>query len=171
MLETIRLRFEPISPKHLEDAADMFCTNNRVMASTLKGSVFTRSEFDSLLHTDFINEQEPVFGFWCVILKESNRFIGVSGIHKINYQDKEYCEFGFILNDRHWGQGFATEIGHHWISYAAETLQLDNIIATVSPHNLASRRVLEKLDMKYMDQVTSVDRGERIILGKNLFKH
>jgi len=168
MLETKRLKFEPLHSRYIKELKELFCGNSLVMKSTLKGRVFTKLEFQELIEKNFINLKNDKFGFRCLISKPENKLIGVSGLHKLKYQNKEYCEFGFILNHNYWGNGLATEIGDFWFDYAKNNMGLTELIATVSPTNMASRKVLEKLKMEYLGEFESTERGHRLVLIKRL---
>lgn len=138
------------------------------MQNTLKGRVLTANELQKIVEDDFITTTDETVGFWCLTSKEDNAFIGVSGLLKCNYLGKESYEFGFILDDNFWGKGIATEIGKFWIDYAKNELNLTEILATASPENHASRRVLEKLDLQMVRQFTSKERGARLLFSKKL---
>lgn len=168
MLETERVRFEPFNSKYLKDLETLFCENEVVMKSTLKGRVFTKKEFEELIAQQFMNSEEDCFGFRCVLSKSGNKIIGVSGLHEIEYLGKTYYEFGFILNENSWGKGLATEIGNFWIHYAKKEMGLTELVATVSPVNMASRKVLEKLKMEPFGEYISKERGERLVLKRIL---
>lgn len=165
-LKTERIRFEPLKPKYIAELQKLFCNNDLVMKTTLKGRVFDKEEFETLIETGFINEAKDNYGFWCLLSKHDNEVIGVSGLHKLPYLDKESVEFGFILNQNYWGKGLATEIGNFWFKYAEQVMLLPELIATVSPTNSASRRVLEKLEMEYYEEFKSAERGNRLIYKK-----
>jgi len=168
MLETERIRFEPLHTKYLEYLETLFCENTLVMKSTLKGRVFTKKEFEELIKKDFIKSEADKFGFWCLISIVDGKPIGVSGLHKFNYLDKENYEFGFILNENYWGKGLATEIGQFWLEYAKNEMGLTELLATVNPKNVASRKVLEKLKMEYVGELKSRERGDRLVLRKKI---
>lgn len=168
MLETKRLRFKRLKPSYKDDLEKLFCKNQLVMSTTLKGRVFTKEEFEELLKNDFINSDKDKVGFWCLTTKNADVVIGISGLLRCNYLEKESYEFGFILNENYWGKGLATEIGNFWFDYAKKEMDLIELIATVSPENIASRKVLEKLNMEYVDKFETKERGKRLILRKVL---
>ncbi|WP_028568862.1 GNAT family N-acetyltransferase [Salinispora tropica] len=58
-------------------------------------------------------------------------------------------EFGYVLARSAWGQGYATEAAATVLTYAFEQAGLHRVAATCDPANVASRRVLEKIGMKY----------------------
>lgn len=168
MLQSQRIQFTPLSAIYKKPLEDLFCKNPLVMQNTLKGRVLTANELQKIIDEDFITATNETVGFWCLINKEDSAFIGISGLLKCNYLGKESYEFGFILNDNFWGKGIATEIGKFWINYAKNKLKLDEILATASPENHASRRVLEKLDLQMVRQFTSKERGARLLFSKKL---
>jgi len=47
------------------------------------------------------------------------------------------------------GKGYATEAAKAALRHGFETLKLDRIIALAKPENVASRRVIEKIGMRY----------------------
>ncbi|MCL5247481.1 GNAT family N-acetyltransferase [Cellulophaga sp. 20_2_10] len=168
MLQSQRIQFKPLSTTYKKPLEDLFCKNPLVMQNTLKGRVLTANELQKIVEDDFITTIDETVGFWCLTNKEDNAFIGVSGLLKCNYLGKESYEFGFILDDNFWGKGIATEIGEFWIDYAKNQLKLDEILATASPENHASRRVLEKLNLQMVRQFTSKERGARLLFSKKL---
>ena len=168
MLQTERIRFELLQPKYVEDLEILFCENNTVMQSTFKGRVFTKKEFETLIQKEFIQSKEDTFGFRCLISLSDNKLNGVSGLHEFHYLEKKYYEFGFILTEDYWGKGLATEIGNFWFKYAEEELSLTELIATVSPKNIASKKVLKKLQMKPLGKFHFKERGARLIFIKRI---
>lgn len=163
MLETERLRFRIFDSKYETELEELFCSNDLVMKTTLKGRVFTREEFKKVLKEDFIRSENDKTGFWCLTSKSEDKLIGISGLLKRNDLNEIYYEFGFILKENYWGKGLATEIGAFWIKYGKEKLHLAKLVATVSPENIASKKVLEKLNMKCVDRFMSRERGERLL--------
>lgn len=166
MLETERLLFKPYSKSYFSDVERLFCKNERVMKSTLKGSVFTPEELNELIKNEFITSEEEHEGFLCLFLKDTHQFVGVSGLLSCHYLEEENYEFGFILYEKYWGKGLATEIGHFWIKFAKENLRCKQIVATVSPTNSASRKVMEKLSMELITQIQTKERGERLVFKR-----
>ena len=93
-------------------------------------------------------------GRWAVILKESNEFIGWSGIKLIkepinNHQD--FYEIGYRFIQKHWGKGYATEAGLAFVDFAFNEMKVLNLYAYADAGNKGSRNVLEKLGMHYVN--------------------
>ena len=59
-------------------------------------------------------------------------------------------EVDFVLARNYWGIGYATEAAKATLVYGFKTLKLDMIIALAKPENIASRRVIEKIGMRYI---------------------
>ena len=47
------------------------------------------------------------------------------------------------------GQGYATEVAAAWLRYGFEEANLARVVAVADPENAGSRRVMEKLGMRY----------------------
>jgi RimJ/RimL family protein N-acetyltransferase len=56
-----------------------------------------------------------------------------------------------LLDRPFWGKGYATEAALASVRFGFEQFHLDHLIALVHPENLASRRVIEKCGMAYVE--------------------
>lgn len=93
-------------------------------------------------------------GRWAVILKDTNEFIGWSGIklitEPINNHDNFY-EIGYRFIQKHWGKGYATEAGLAFVDYAFNELKVTALFAYADSGNTNSHRILEKIGMHYVN--------------------
>lgn len=92
-------------------------------------------------------------GRWAVILKETNEFIGWSGIKlekDVNGHDFFY-DLGYRFIQKHWGKGYAIEAANAFVNYGFNKLKLDTICAYADAGNKASRNVLEKAGLHYIN--------------------
>jgi RimJ/RimL family protein N-acetyltransferase len=55
---------------------------------------------------------------------------------------------GWTFDKRFWGQGYATEAGRALLRLAFERQQVKKVLAECFASNIASRRVMEKLQMR-----------------------
>jgi ribosomal-protein-alanine N-acetyltransferase len=97
---------------------------------------------------------ENGIGRWAVILKETNEFIGWSGIKLItepinNHQN--FYEIGYRFIQKHWGKGYATEAGLAFIDLAFNEMKVPFLYAYADSGNSNSRHILEKLGMEYVN--------------------
>lgn len=66
----------------------------------------------------------------------------------IQCDDDRIASFGYAVNRRYWGQGYATEAADAFLSRAFQELGLHRVWATCDVRNVASWRVMEKVGMK-----------------------
>ena len=97
---------------------------------------------------DYPDYAKHGFGRWACIHKASGRFIGFSGLKRLEDFDGE-VDLGYRFFPEFWGQGLATEAGLPCIRYGFDVLKLERIIGLVLPDNVASARVLEKCGMRF----------------------
>jgi ribosomal-protein-alanine N-acetyltransferase len=93
-------------------------------------------------------------GRWATIEKSSGEFIGWSGLKHVtelvnNHVD--YIDVGYRLIPKYWGKGYATESAKKAIEYGFDVMKLKEIYAGADCKNVASRRVLEKSGMQYIE--------------------
>lgn len=109
-------------------------------------------------HEQMINELEmlishyrgkPGLGMWATILKDTNTFVGVSGL--VYYDKTPEIEIGYRMLKKYWNKGYATEASIGLLEYGFKTLGLSKIVSSAHIDNLASRRVMEKMGMTYID--------------------
>lgn len=105
----------------------------------------------------FIRKQyeENGIGRWAVIEKQSGNFIGWAGLKLVKQtinNRTNYYDVGYRLIPRYWGKGYATEACKASINYGFNNLKLNLICATASVHNLASRKVLEKTGLTFIEE-------------------
>lgn len=143
-IETARLRLRPFTPEDLDDMYPIY-SNPEVVRYVGKG-VRTREETEiGLFYT--IEHYRHGFGMWAVVDKMDNKTIGRCGLCFLDRTPE--VELGYVLDKPYWGKGLATEASLASLKYGFEEIQLDRIVAIAHPLNLASRRVMEKVGMKY----------------------
>ena len=103
-----------------------------------------------------IQQQYKDFGTgrWAVILKETNEFLGWSGIKFITNEinnHKNFYEIGYRFIEKNWGKGYATEAGKAFVDYAFNKLNAKALYAYADAGNKNSRIILEKLGLQYVN--------------------
>jgi [ribosomal protein S5]-alanine N-acetyltransferase len=102
------------------------------------------------------------FGLYAVILKESGATIGMCGL--VKRAGLEDVDLGFAFLPEHRGRGYAIESATAVRDYATFNLGLKRLVAIVSPANLPSIRLLEKLGFRYERPVKLPGDDEEIAL-------
>jgi len=84
-----------------------------------------------------------------IIFKDTNEFIGWCGLDHRDQTEADPALF-YLLKAKYWGKGLATEAARALLNYAFDEMNLVSIHAGAAPENIASKRVMEKLGMKYV---------------------
>lgn len=82
-------------------------------------------------------------GVYAVALMENNKLIGHAGTSY--FKDLERTEYLYAFSQKHWGKGYATEIGHAYIPYYLALTADQALVAIAYQGNAKSANVLEKL--------------------------
>ena len=98
-----------------------------------------------------------------IIYTETREFIGWCGLDQREKSQVHPVLF-YLLKSRYWGKGLATEAARAVLAYGFEDLGLARIDSGAAHENLASRRVMEKIGMRYVG--LSEDGGYRFTLTK-----
>lgn len=92
---------------------------------------------------------ERGFGVWCVTEKKTDQVIGYCGFQMFDNMPEVEIMFAFLKD--FWGRGFATEAANAGLRFWFEELTLKKMFAATSPGNTASRRVLDKIGMCFVE--------------------
>jgi ribosomal-protein-alanine N-acetyltransferase len=92
------------------------------------------------------------YGNWGILPAGEKEIAGWAGLQFLPELDE--TEVGFLLDRPFWGKGYATAAARASLDFGFEHFKLDHIIALVHPDNLASRRVIEKCGMVYVETLS-----------------
>jgi len=67
-------------------------------------------------------------------------------------EERTSGEFGWMLNKRYFGHGYATEAAKALLDFARDTLGVQHFTAHCDTENTASRKVMERLGMRLVDE-------------------
>lgn len=143
-IETPQLRLRQFTPTDLDDLYRLY-SDADVMRYVGRG-IRTKNDTQTALST-LIKHYEYEFGMWAVIHKADNKLIGRCGLCFLDNTPE--VELGYVLDKSYWRRGLATEASHASLKYGFEMVKLDKIVAIAKSENIASRRVMEKVGMKY----------------------
>ncbi len=97
---------------------------------------------------------------WAVTLRESGKMIGTCGYTSFDFEH-DSGETGYVLNPEYRGHELIPEALHAVMKFGFEELLLNRIEAHYIVGNEASRRVMEKVGMRY----EGISRGAMLIKG------
>ncbi len=114
---------------------------------------------------------ENGIGRWAIVDKESNDFVGWTGL-KYEQQVRaefDYYDIGYRLRRKYWGRGIATETALESLKYGFETMKLAEICGAADVAHLTSNHILQKIGLKFSEQFEfegvlanfyKIDRGQ-----------
>jgi len=145
MLETDRLILRPLDKK---DVAAIFAMRSDAEVMRFIREPQNRDESANWVKLVSSRWKSDHIGFCAVVEKQTGRLIGWCGLWRLEETDE--LEIGYAIARDAWGKGFATEAARGFLRYAFEQLKSDKIVAVAEPENASSRRVMEKIGMKFL---------------------
>ncbi|HWS54764.1 MAG TPA: GNAT family N-acetyltransferase [Pyrinomonadaceae bacterium] len=146
-LETSRLRLRPFTAEDVVPLAAVTADPD-VMRYIGDGQPLTFEETARNLTTIIDTFHLRGYGRWALIEKSGGALLGYCGLARP--RESPGIELVYLMARRAWGRGLATEASRACLRYGFEELGLERIYALTMPGNLRSRRVLERVGMKFL---------------------
>ena len=101
---------------------------------------------------------------WTLILKEGREKVGFG---YLRWEDDQFhtLSIGYLIRKEYWGNGYATEFAKAVVKFGIEKLKPYQIIATVIPDHVASRRVLKKVGFSSSHNIPEWNRNLYAIMS------
>lgn len=144
-LETERLILRPMNAGDIKDIFEM--RRDEDVMRYIREPVLSREETENWINLVSSRWAKDEIGFCSVIEKQSGKFAGWCGLWEL--KENAEIEVGYAVAKDFWGRGFASESAQAFLEYGFKKLNLEKIVAVARPENTASRRVMEKIGMKY----------------------
>jgi RimJ/RimL family protein N-acetyltransferase len=148
LLETEHLLLRRFTPADLDH---LYALDNdpEVMRYINGGTPTPRAVIEREMLPSFmrVDERHPGFGFWAALDKASGEWLGWVCL-RLSPDAPGQALLGYRLRRAVWGRGVATEGARALIHRAFWEWGVQRVVATTYEHNLASRRVMEKLGMR-----------------------
>lgn len=93
----------------------------------------------------WIREQRGKFP---VVEKETGALIGMGGLTPWTWEGEDLIDITYRLRKSAWGKGYGRELAEALVKYGFGVMNLPQITATITPDNLPSKKMAEKLGMK-----------------------
>lgn len=152
-LETSRLMLRELLPS---DAESMFRLDSNPKVHKYLGNkpVTDISQIYDAIANIRRQYLENGIGRWAVILKETNEFIGWSGL---KIQDNvnghaRYYDLGYRFLEEFWGKGYAVESAKAFIDFGFNEMRIPVLNAYADINNVDSRKILEKCGLKPVNE-------------------
>lgn len=144
-IETERLILRSVTPTDVADVASSWKLDEEPISPAEAERVIARMRSN---HAQ--NRPEKILHLCLAIIdKDTRQFIGWCGLDHTHPADADPALF-YLLKAAYWGQGLASEAARALLDYAFTQLELPGIHGGAAPENLASKRVMEKIGMKYV---------------------
>lgn len=146
-LETARLRLEPFADRHFDglcrlngDARVMrYITGRAQSPDEVRGTIARVGEtWATLGHS-----------WWAFVDKAGGELVGAGCVQHIERNRDNPLELGWRLLPQRWGQGLASEAARGMAAFAFDSLGTPFLLANAMPENISSRRVMERLGMRF----------------------
>lgn len=152
-IETERTRLRIPTIDDLDDLALIFGNPQVMKYLDIDCQPLSKEQTETALISIINGWAKNNFGRWMVISKTDNKIIGLAGFRR----HEDIAELFYILDEPYWGKGLATEIAGEILKAGFERHNFPRIVAMTRPANAESRRVLDKLGMRFI--------GESMVYG------
>jgi ribosomal-protein-alanine N-acetyltransferase len=125
-------------------------------ATRFVGGVWTPEKTREVTKRIAASYESKKLEWFAVADRTTDRVLGACWLGTLNpkWADALNCgsqvELGYRFARRHWGQSYATEAARAMLARGFNELALSRTVAIVEVRNPASKRVLQKLGMKYV---------------------
>jgi len=154
-----RLIAEVPSPaRHLDFAASHFADPD-VAGWHWPGSLGgprTRGQALEMLERGLEGQRADGYTLWWWRERGSGEVIGMIGLRSVTIESAERVEVGWSVAPRRWGEGLAAEAAAASIRWGFETAGLEQVISYTMSGNTRSRRVMDKLGMRFSHEFVHV---------------
>ena len=146
-IETARLRLRMFTPEDLDPLCEI-TSDPEVMRYIGHGLPLSRDETEANLSNIVSAFRRRGFGRWALEKKAGGRVVGYCGL-SLGVEEVG-VELAYMLARPEWGTGLATEAGRACLRYGFERLGVESIAGLTMHDNWKSRRVLERVGMRYV---------------------
>lgn len=146
-LQTERLLLRPMRVSDTEDMYAYACdpeVTRYLLWRPHTCREYTRSYLEYLATRYRLGEHYE----WAMVCREDGRMIGTCGFARIDCPNA-CAELGYVLNPAYRGKGLVVEAARCVMEFGFNTLHLHRIEARYMIENLPSRRVMDKLSMRF----------------------
>ena len=138
--------------------------------ASFDSAAFNREQMEGWVQRNLEHQSLHGYGLFSVILKSEGILIGDCGLEHLEVEGDLATELGYDFRSDYWNQGFATEAASAVRDYAFNVLQLPSLISLIRVGNEGSKRVSEKIGMRFVVEITrnGIQYWKYAIEGKSL---
>jgi ribosomal-protein-alanine N-acetyltransferase len=157
MIKTKRLEIRPWTE---DQAADFFELAQDNGFTLFQISNYKQSSVESA--REWIRKaralnQETSLGKWCVIESASGKLLGLGGLTPWKFGNEDLIDITYRLRESAWGKGYGMELAEGLVRWGFDEFGLKEITATITPDNIASKKIADKLGMVFDQKIILLD--------------
>lgn len=157
-MKNLFLETERLAIYHPEETdIDKLCvllSDSEVVKYMGHGQPRTHKEVQEGLMKAISHRQKYGFSMGLVYEKTTQQFIGRAGLFHLSFDDTQTeIEISYALLPIYWQKGYATELARALVAWGFKHLLVSRLVGIIYPDNHASKHVLEKIGMSYVDDV------------------
>lgn len=156
-IETDRLIIREMTQSDYDALCRILCDEDVMYAAY--GSAFDQDEVQGWLDRHLERYKKFGFGFWAVVLKETNEMIGQCGLTWQRWREREILEIGYLFQKAYWHNGYATEAAIACREYAFSVLDAGVVYSIIRDTHTASQKVAIRNGMKIVDTDSKLFRN------------
>jgi ribosomal-protein-alanine N-acetyltransferase len=148
MIETDRLRFEPLAAPHLAGYTVLIAQPDVHRYLSRADDIVADPAGQAARIIRMSGEQWATHGYgpFAIFERAGHTLIGRGGLFWI--EALKEVEINYMFDPTTWGRGYATEAARLFLILGFGTHGLDRMVATTNPANGASAQVLRKVAMR-----------------------
>ena len=109
---------------------------------------YTRADAVGWIERQQARYAKDGYGLWLVLLRVELIPVGQVGLLRQEVNGIPTPEIGYLLAQRFWGRGLATEAAIATRDYAFGELNFDRVVSLIRPENLPSQGVARRIGMR-----------------------
>ncbi|MBV9167283.1 MAG: GNAT family N-acetyltransferase [Solirubrobacterales bacterium] len=153
-IETFRMVGERLALDHEDDLATLLLDPRVAETMWSPRETRTRADVRAGLERKLLHWHRHGFGQWFFRDGATGAMVGRGGPQHTMASGRDEVEIGWVITPERWREGLATELANASVEIAFGPLALSEVIAYTQPHNIASRRVMEKAGFVYERDIT-----------------
>jgi [ribosomal protein S5]-alanine N-acetyltransferase len=118
-----------------------------------------------LLNGNIRSYREYGFGFYVVVIKETQESIGICGI--VKREGLEDVDIGFAFFQQFMGKSYGYESATAVLNYALNDLKIKRIVAIVDPENVVSIALIKKIGLQFEKMIQLSPKDIALMLFGN----
>ena len=149
-IETERLLIKPYKQEDLEECFKLM--QDKELFKFLDMDVMSHEDYEGLFRWLIdcyeVGFDEDFKYSFNITLKQSGTHIGWCGIGGLEF-DHNQKEIFYLIGREYWGNGYAKEASVALLDYGFNVMGIKEIVGICKPENIASKKVLENMGLKF----------------------